>query len=137
MGAIIETALYVEDLGRSMDFYQRVLRLIPATAPIERMCALRVNDDQVLLLFKKGGSVEPIVTPFGTIPPNDGAGTLHLALSVPPTDFDAWQDRLRSFGVEIESVVAWPEGGRSIYFRDLDEHLIELKTSNWYGKALG
>ena len=37
----------------------------------------------------------------------------------------------------LYSVVTWPEGGRSIYFRDLDEHLIELKTSSGYGKALG
>jgi catechol 2,3-dioxygenase-like lactoylglutathione lyase family enzyme len=137
IGGIIEGALYVEDLARSMEFYRRVLGLAPATPPLERLCAFRINDDQVLLLFTKGGTTEPIVTPFGVIPPNDGDGTLHIALSIPPADFDDWQERLRGFGVEVESVVAWPEGGRSIYFRDPDRHLIELKTSNWYGRALG
>jgi hypothetical protein len=33
----------------------------------------------------------------------------------------------------VESVVNWPEGGRSMYFRDPDDHVIELKTSNWHG----
>ena len=137
IGALIETALYVDDLQRSIAFYERVLGLLPATPPLDRLCALRVNDDQVLLLFTKGGSTEPVVTPFGIIPPNDGDGTLHIALSIPSVDFDAWQERLDSCGVVVESVVAWPEGGRSIYFRDPDQHLIELKTSNWFGKLLG
>lgn len=32
---------------------------------IDRMSALNVNDTQVLLIFKKGASVDPIETPGG------------------------------------------------------------------------
>ncbi len=134
IGQVLETALYVRDLGRSVEFYQRVLGFPIASEPLDRMCALTVTSDQVLLLFKKGGSVQPTVRPFGTIPPTDGDGSLHVAFWIPPSDFETWQDRLQSVGVVIESLVSWPEGGRSIYFRDPDDHVIELKTSNWHGK---
>ena len=43
------------------------------------MCTLDVTADQVLLLFNKGASVEATVTIFGTIPPTDGDGLLHVA----------------------------------------------------------
>ena len=31
-------------------------------------------------------------------------------------------------GIEIESEVTWTRGGRSLYFRDPDGHLVELAT---------
>lgn len=137
VGTVLETALYVEDLPRSIEFYGRVLGFSPASDPsYKRMCALNVTADQVLLLFKKGGSVMPTVRPYGTIPPTDGDGSLHVAFSIPPDDFEVWQEWLTEFGLDMESVVSWPEGGRSLYFRDPDDHVIELKTSNWHGKEL-
>ncbi len=136
IGPVLESALYVDDLSRSVEFYQRVLGFKATSEPTGRMCALDVTPDQVLLLFKKGASVEATVTPFGTIPPTDGDGSLHVAFSIPESEFEAWRNNLRESGVEIESIVSWPEGGRSLYFRDPDSHAIELKTSNWYGKKL-
>ena len=137
VGAVLETALYVADLPRAIEFYGRVLGFSPASDPTnERICALNVTADQVLLLFKKGGSVTPTVRPYGTIPPTDGQGSLHVAFSIHPDEFEAWQTWLTQAGVEIESVVTWPKGGRSLYFRDPDDHTIELKTSNWHGKEL-
>ena len=136
VGPVLETALYVADLEASVEFYRRALGFAPASEPSDRLCALTVTPDQVLLLFKKGASVRPTVTPFGTIPPTDGDGALHVAFAIPESDFDAWRDRLGHCGISIESVVSWPEGGRSLYFRDPDHHAIELKTSNWFGKEL-
>jgi catechol 2,3-dioxygenase-like lactoylglutathione lyase family enzyme len=98
------------------------------------MCALAITSDQVLLLFRKGGSVKSTVTSYGTIPSTDADGSLHVAFSILPSDFETWLERLPAVGVSIESRVSWPEGGRSIYFRDPDNHVIELKTSNWHGK---
>jgi catechol 2,3-dioxygenase-like lactoylglutathione lyase family enzyme len=136
IGSVLETSLYVADLDRSVAFYRRVLGLQPASEPISRMCALSITPDQVLLLFRKRGSLQPTVTPHGTIPPTDGDGFLHVAFFIPASQFDVWQDHLRRSGVAIESLVTWPEGGRSIYFRDPDNHVIELKTSNWHGREL-
>ena len=136
IGSVLETALYVADLDRSVAFYQRVLGLPLASEPIDRMCAFSLTANQVLLLFSKGASGQTQVTPYGTIPPHGGDGSLHVAFFIPSSDFELWQERLGRFGVDIESLVTWPEGGRSIYFRDPDNHAIELKTSNWHGKEL-
>ena len=76
---VIETALYVDDLARSLEFYRGLLGFTVAMEPIDRMVVLNVTDDQVLVLFKKGASTEATVLPFGTIPPTDGDGRLHVA----------------------------------------------------------
>ena len=136
VGPVLETALYVADLDRSVAFYKRVLGFPPASEPNSTMRALRITASQVLLLFRKGGSVEATVTSYGTIPPTDGDGSLHLTFFIPGPHFEIWQDRLRRSQVDIESALTWPAGGRSIYFRDPDNHLLELKTSRWQGKEL-
>jgi len=134
IGTVLETALYVADLDRSLAFYQHVLGLRLASEPLPRMCALNITKDQVLLLFSKGGSLQATVRPWGTIPPTDGDGSLHVAFFIPDSSFQMWHDHLGRLGVGVESLVSWPEGGRSIYFRDPDNHVIELKTSNWHGR---
>jgi catechol 2,3-dioxygenase-like lactoylglutathione lyase family enzyme len=125
--AVSETALYVADVARSARFYEDVLGFRRLNGD-ERFCGLRVASEQVLILFRKGGSTKPVNTPGGVIPPHDGDGQLHVAFSIPPADFDAWQARLREKGITIESVVNWEGGLRSLYFRDPDNHLIELAT---------
>ena len=136
IGSVLETALYVADLDRSVAFYKRVLGFSLAPEPSDRLCTLNITPSQVLLLFRKRGSLEATITPYGTIPPTDGDGFLHVTFFIPGSDFEIWQDHLRRAGVEIESLVNWPAGGRSIYFRDPDCHVIELKTSHWRGKEL-
>ncbi|MCS5688023.1 MAG: hypothetical protein NZ659_04495, partial [Acidimicrobiales bacterium] len=106
-----------------------------AAGSIERMVALNIGQDPVLLLFKRGASQEPTVLPFGTIPAHDGSGRLHVAFGIKAAELDDWERRLRDARVGVESVVVWPEGGRSLYFRDPDGHAVELKTSTWAGRV--
>jgi len=124
---VLETSLYVADLRRSVGFY-RDLFGFEVLAADERFCGLSVAGRQVLLLFQKGLSAAPSVLPGGTIPGHDGSGRLHLAFAVAAADLPAWEDRLRQQGVAVESTVHWPRGGRSLYFRDPDGHLVELAT---------
>jgi catechol 2,3-dioxygenase-like lactoylglutathione lyase family enzyme len=136
IGSVLETALYVADLDRSVAFYKRVLGFTLAPGHSDRLCTLNITPSQVLLLFRKRGSLEATVTAYGTIPPTDGDGSLHVTFFIPGSQFIIWQDHLRRVEVEIESVVNWPAGGRSIYFRDPDNHALELKTSRWGGREL-
>jgi catechol 2,3-dioxygenase-like lactoylglutathione lyase family enzyme len=39
-----------------------------------------------------------------------------------------WRAHLEGRGVEIESQVEWPNGGRSIYFRDPAGNSVEIAT---------
>ncbi|MBT3343838.1 MAG: glyoxalase [Gemmatimonadetes bacterium] len=132
---VTETALYVDDLARSATFYESALGFKVASQHGERLWALDVTEHQVLLLFKKGASVQDTVTPTGVIPATDGDGSLHVAFGIPAGELDTWRQRLTESGVEIIDK-SWPEGGESLYFRDPDSHVIELKTSNWSGDAI-
>jgi catechol 2,3-dioxygenase-like lactoylglutathione lyase family enzyme len=124
---ILETAVYVDDLERSRAFYAAVFGL-PVMVGDDRFCAFDVAGRDVLLLFRKGGTPGPVRTPGGDIPPHDGDGRLHLAFAVDREDLDRWEARLRERGVAVESRVDWKAGGRSVYFRDPDGHLLELAT---------
>lgn len=93
----------------------------------KRLAALRICENQVLLLFKLGGSVEPSKTSYGIIPPTDGEGNLHLTFAVYKSELVEWEKLLLKMNISIEGSVKWPERGRSIYSRDTDGHLLELK----------
>jgi catechol 2,3-dioxygenase-like lactoylglutathione lyase family enzyme len=41
---------------------------------------------------------------------------------------DPWERRLQQDAIAVESRVQWARGGKSIYFRDPDGHLLELAT---------
>lgn len=127
---VLETALYVDDLARSIEFYQRVLGFQVLSSG-SRMASLRIAENQVLLLFKKGASVVATETVFGRIPPTDGDGSLHLAFSISKHEIEEWSSHLRDKGIAIESELSWPAGGSSIYFRDPDSNLLELKSTDW------
>ena len=127
INGVVETCLYSDDLPRSIRFYkdQLGLRLLESG---ERLCVFSVADKQVLLIFRSGGTMEPFPTPGGMIPPHDAAGQLHLAFAISKQDFAPWEKHLVARGIVIESKVSWPTGGQSIYFRDPDNHLVELAT---------
>jgi catechol 2,3-dioxygenase-like lactoylglutathione lyase family enzyme len=124
----LESALYVTDLDRSLAFYDRVFGFRTIVRQPERLYALRVGDDQVLLLFKRGCCNEPLEVPGGRIPPHGGSGVLHFAFAIDKSEVQAWRDRLRELDVPVSSEVEFSGGARSIYFRDPDNHLIELAT---------
>jgi catechol 2,3-dioxygenase-like lactoylglutathione lyase family enzyme len=131
VSGILETALSVDDLAASAAFYKRLFgfdRLLDA----ERLVALNVAGRDVLLLFKKGATEEPAALPGGVIPGHGASGRSHLAFSITAEEFEPWRRRLATEGVAVESVVNRPAGARSLYFRDPDQHLVELITPGFW-----
>jgi catechol 2,3-dioxygenase-like lactoylglutathione lyase family enzyme len=124
---VIETCLYVDDLERAAGFYEQVLELKALTADA-RFRAYGVGGKSVLLLFRRGATLETVHMPGGSIPPHDGYGPLHVAFAVAPEALPQWEERLREQGIAIEGRTVWSRGGHSIYFRDPDGHLLELAT---------
>ena len=128
LDGILETALTVEDVARAMEFYRKVLGLA-VLIESERLGVLNAGPRQVLLLFRRGASLADIQLPGGRLPGGiDAKGRSHMAFAVPGSELDAWEDWLKRNSIEIESVVRWERGGRSVYFRDPDGNLLELAT---------
>lgn len=125
---VLETSLYVSDLERSRAFYTGLFHF-PIMLEDERFCALDICGRQALLLFKKAAT-GALPTPGGLIPPHgttDG-GSLHVAFAIGRDDLDPWERRLAQDHIAVESRVQWPRGGKSLYFRDPDGHLVELAS---------
>ncbi len=127
LNALLETALYVKDLERSVAFYKKVFEF-ELISTSERLCALSISNRFVLLLFLKGGSTVAAITSGGIIPPTDGDGHLHLAFAIAAGELENWENWLVENDIKVESKVNWERGGTSIYFRDPDKHLLELAT---------
>jgi catechol 2,3-dioxygenase-like lactoylglutathione lyase family enzyme len=124
---VLETCIHVKDIERSADFYERLFGFRRLGFD-ERFCAFDVAGRDVLILFRRGGTSESVTLPGGVIPPHGGSGHLHFAFAIPAEDLRAWEQRLGEAGVKIESRVKWSRGGESLYFRDPDDHLVELAT---------
>ena len=127
LDGILETAIHTEDMATSRAFYERVLGLEPIHFD-DRLTAYAVAGRDVLLIFRKGTTGQTVVLPNGTIPAHGSDGALHVAFAIGKDELDRWEAHLASRGVTIEGRNNWERGGRSIYFRDPDGHLLELAT---------
>jgi len=124
---VLETCIHVKDVERSARFYEQLFGFARMDSN-ERFCAFDAGGGTVFLLFRQGGTGEPVSTAGGVIPPHGGSGDLHLAFAIRGEDLAGWEKRLGEEGIAIESRVRWERGGHSLYFRDLDGHLVELAT---------
>jgi catechol 2,3-dioxygenase-like lactoylglutathione lyase family enzyme len=121
--AVIETAIYVDDLDAAEYFYGTLLGLRVIGKEAGRHVFFQVGNSSVLLAFG------PDATLKGDMLPAHGAkGPGHFALGIERQDFNAWRQRLKDHGVAIEKEVEWPAGGKSFYFRDPAENSVELVT---------
>jgi catechol 2,3-dioxygenase-like lactoylglutathione lyase family enzyme len=121
LDGILESSLYVDDLPRSVHFYQRIFGFPVISEFGERGCAMHAGPRQILLLFKKGAS-------RAITSPHDGDGELHLAFAIPATELAVWESWLAKQGIAVEEKRSWELDGWSLYFRDPDRHLLELAT---------
>jgi catechol 2,3-dioxygenase-like lactoylglutathione lyase family enzyme len=135
---IIETALYVADLARAANFY-RGLFGFETLSESERLVALDVAGQSVLLLFPAGRTTNSVTIAGGTIPGHGAAQTTpdgnnpgHLAFAINTADVEPWKAELTGQGIALESEVTWPTGTKSLYFRDPDQNLVELLTPGFW-----
>lgn len=117
---IKETCLYVNDLEASKAFYHerlgfKVIGEVPGRHVFFRAGA------SVLLCFNPDASRKG-----GTLPPHFGSGQLHLAFEVTPKDYEPWKQKVSKLGIAIEQEYDWGGGFHSFYFRDPDDHLLEV-----------
>jgi catechol 2,3-dioxygenase-like lactoylglutathione lyase family enzyme len=118
---LLESSLYVADPAASARFYEKIFGFRKISDFGERGCAMEAGERQVLLLFRKRGSLD-------IESPHDGEGELHIAFAAPAAELERWEAWLAQNGIAIEEKKSWDRGGVSVYFRDPDRHLLELAT---------
>ena len=119
--------LNVRDVERSLDFYHRILGL-----PAERVEAWRKGD----VGFPSVRVNEATIIDLFAAPEADradsGSNLNHFCLVTERADLETAAQELTQAGVSIERGPAVRSGARgdglSVYFRDPDANLIELRT---------
>lgn len=132
INGVLETAIYATDLDAAESFYTRVLGLELIARVHGRHVFFRVGKG-VFLVFNPDATSTSSSDKKNSIPGHGTHGPGHVAFSVEDGDLDAWRERLAEKNVAIESDVRWPNGSRSLYFRDPAGNSIEIATPALWG----
>ena len=130
---ILESALYVDDLDAAEAFYGGVLGLERIQRVPGRHVFFRCGDG-VLLLFDPAETVRPPKPGAKLpVPPHGTKGEGHLCFRATADEIGRFRAHLEGHGVAIEADLEWPNGGRSIYFRDPAGNSLEIAEPRIWG----
>ena len=129
---VLETALYAENLEETAAFYEQVMGLERFVEVPGRHVFFRL-DAGVLLLFNPAATTQPPRDPRMPVPPHGATGQGHLCFAASAEEIDDWVIRVQGAGFEIEADFEWPQGGRSIYFRDPAGNSVEFAEPRIWG----
>ena len=129
LGHILETVLYVDDLGAAEHFYGDVLGLTRESAKAGLFCFFRLQAGMLLLFEPEAARRSRDVPGHGAVGPG------HVCFAVAEAGLDDWRTHLVGHGVAIEQEHVWPHGGRSLYCRDPAGNSVELATPRIWGMA--
>jgi catechol 2,3-dioxygenase-like lactoylglutathione lyase family enzyme len=132
LDGILETALYVDDLDRASAFYGGVLGLDEVTRVDGRHLFFRCGQ-AMLLLFIADGTSKPPTDPAMPVPAHGASGAGHVCFRVAAEALAQWRSRLEAASIEIEADFRWPNGARSVYFRDPAGNSLEFAEPKLWG----
>ena len=125
---MLEAALYARDLLAAEQFYHDVIGLRVIARQPGRNVFFSCGRTVVLVFNPEETTRETVTVGGSSIPKHGAQGAGHVAFAVDPSTLTAWRERLRQAGVAIETEIAWPQGGHSIYCRDPAGNSVELAT---------
>ncbi|WP_212525968.1 VOC family protein [Actibacterium sp. MT2.3-13A] len=125
LSALLEAALYCPDLDAAEAFYGGVLGLTRLTRAGDRHVFYRVGG-AVLLIFNPAETAKPPSPGALPVPPHGARGPGHLCFAASDAGITLWRQRLEEAGHPIEADFRWPNGARSLYFRDPAGNSIEI-----------
>src|SRR3954468_8807096 len=106
--AILESALYVTDLGAAKSFYAGVLGLDQISELDGRHVFFRCGRG-VLLLFNAEATRQPPASGAALpVPPHGPTGAGHLCFAASAEEIARWKAALEASGVAIEADFRWP-----------------------------
>lgn len=133
--AVLEAALYAEDLDLAEAFYGGVLGLEKVTRHGDRHVFFRAGR-MIVLIFNPAQTRLPTDNPDLPVPPHGADGPGHLCFAASAAELSAWRDRLDAAGYPVEADFHWPNGARSIYFRDPAGNSLEMAEPRlWFDDA--
>jgi catechol 2,3-dioxygenase-like lactoylglutathione lyase family enzyme len=124
---IKETSLYVFSLDNSKRFYNGLLGLDIISEATGRHIFFKAGTS-VLLCFIAGSTANDT-----KLPPHGGKGKIHIAFEVSKENYVKTRKELEDNGIAIEQEENWPGGFQSFYFRDPDDHLLEIVQEGMWG----
>lgn len=133
VSGVIETTLCCRDLAAAETFYRKILNFDVFAKEEGRHLFLRCGNSMLLLFNPEHTSVTVTEVDDIPIPLHGTTGAGHVAFRANEDEIEHWKQRLGEHGVEIESDVVWPEGGRSIFFRDPAGNCLEFTTPRTWG----
>ena len=132
--AVLETALYAPDLQAAEAFYAGVLGLEKIAGVANRHVFFRCGTG-VLLLFNPDETEKPPGDGSLPVPTHGARGPGHACFRLVENDFDALIRQLEQHDVVVESDFRWPNGARSVYFRDPAGNSLECAEARLWGFA--
>lgn len=130
---VLESALYAENLDETAAFYEQILGLERIVTVPGRHVFFRVEGGVLLVFRPKATTRPPTADARLPVPAHGTEGEGHLCLAATAGEISEWRRRLEAAGVEIEADFDWPQGGRSIYFRDPAGNSIEFAEPRIWG----
>jgi catechol 2,3-dioxygenase-like lactoylglutathione lyase family enzyme len=131
--AILESALYVTDLDSAETFYRDVLGLPLITRVDGRHVFFRCGQGVLLLFNAEATKIPPSPGAKLPVPPHGASGQGHLCFAATAQEIERWKTRLEAQGIAVEADFEWPNGGRSIYFRDPSGNSLEFAEPRIWG----
>lgn len=131
--AILESALYVTDLDAAENFYGEVMGLERIAKVPGRHVFFRCGQGVLLLFCAEATRQPPKPDARLPVPPHGTTGPGHLCFAGTAEEVETWKTRLEGKGIAIEADFEWPNGGRSIYFRDPSGNSLEIAEPKLWG----
>jgi catechol 2,3-dioxygenase-like lactoylglutathione lyase family enzyme len=132
LGQVVETILYTSDASKQSQWYKDVLGLEPYIEMLPAIVGFQLPNNTLLLIFNRGYTTEDRpVEGAGMIPKHGcerGLGQ-HISFACSGAEeLEEWEKHIKGKGVEVISEMNWERGGRSIYFKDWEGHVLEIMT---------
>ena len=123
--AVLEAALYAEDLDAGEAFYGGLLGLERVVRAGDRHVFFRAGRP-ILLLFNPGLTERADPAARFPVPPHGARGPGHVCFAASRDDIALWRIRFAEAGVQIDAEFDWPNGARSLYVRDPAGNSVEF-----------
>ncbi|MDS9468068.1 VOC family protein [Paracoccus sp. MBLB3053] len=131
----LESALYARDLDLAEAFWTNIIGLERIARSETRHVFFRCGA-QVLLIFNPDETRKPPAPGSSLpVPPHGTEGEGHFCMAAEADQIEAWRIHLEAQGITVESDFRWPQGGRSIYFRDPAGNSIEIADPMIWGRT--